>query len=92
VREWALNPYLKLQNYVNNLKETGFPDLQLGDDPSDALLEALVPVGGTKDTVARIGDHLSAGADHVPLWPLPVSEDPIPAFTAIADELKSQSS
>ena len=69
VREWALNPYLKLQNYVNNLKETGFPDLQLGDDPSDALLEALVPVGGTKDTVARIGDHLSAGADHVPLGP-----------------------
>ena len=69
VREWALNPYLKLQNYVNNLKETGFPDLQLGDDPSDALLEALVPVGGTKDTVARIGDHLSAGADHVPSGP-----------------------
>ena len=52
----------------------------------------LVPLGGTKDSVARIGDHLSAGADHVPLWPLPVSEDPIPAFTAIADELKSQSS
>ena len=25
VREWALNPYLKLQNYVNNLKETGLP-------------------------------------------------------------------
>lgn len=91
VREWALNPYLKLQNYVNNLKETGFPDLQLGDDPSDALLDALVPVGGTKDTVARIGEHLSAGADHVPLFPLPVSEDPIPAFTLIADGLKSQS-
>ena len=29
--------YLGLQNYVNNLKETGFPDLRVGDDPGDEL-------------------------------------------------------
>jgi probable F420-dependent oxidoreductase len=88
-REFAMTPYLNLKNYVNNLKETGFPDLKLGDDPSDVLLNALVPSGGVKDIVVRIQQHLSAGADHVPLFPLPLSEDPIPAFRLIAAELLS---
>jgi probable F420-dependent oxidoreductase len=86
-REFARNPYLELQNYVKNLKETGFPDLQLGDEPSDALLDALVPSGGLRDTVARIQQHFSAGANHVPLLPLPLSEDPVPAFRLIGSEL-----
>lgn len=86
-RGFAVDPYLKLQNYVNNLRETGFPDLRVGDDPSEALLDALVPSGGLSATIARIQQHFSAGANHLALFPLPVSQDPIPAFSAIAAEL-----
>ena len=61
--------YLGLQNYVNNLKEAGFPDLQVGDEPSDELLEALIPLGGVErpvpgprgvcDQAAVLGPHRS---------------------------------
>src|SRR5690349_13976103 len=35
--------YLGLQNYVNNLKESGYPHLKVGDSPDEGLLEALFP-------------------------------------------------
>jgi probable F420-dependent oxidoreductase len=81
--------YLGLQNYVNNLKETGFPDLRVGDDPSDELLEALIPLGGLDASLQRIRDHVEAGADHVAIMPLPTANDPFPALESFAARLQS---
>jgi probable F420-dependent oxidoreductase len=81
--------YLGLQNYVNNLKETGFPNLQVGDDPSDELLEALIPLDGVDASVERIGRHVAAGADHVAIMPLPTGNDPFPALAEFAAKLQS---
>jgi probable F420-dependent oxidoreductase len=81
--------YLGLQNYVNNLKETGFPDLAVGDAATDDLLEALIPLDGVAGTLARIGEHVVAGADHVAIMPLPTSADPFPALELFAAKLLS---
>lgn len=55
--------YLQLPNYTNNLKKFGFDD---GDitSASDRLLDEVVP-NGTDAAVARIREHLDAGADSV---------------------------
>jgi probable F420-dependent oxidoreductase len=80
--------YLGLQNYVNNLNETGFPDLKVGDDPSDELLDALIPLDGVDGSLERIRQHFEAGADHVAIMPLPTANDPFPAFEAFAAKLQ----
>lgn len=87
VRDWATT-YLGLENYVNNLKETGFPDLAVGDEPTDELLDALAPLGGADQAAARVEEHLSAGADHVPVYPVDVSEDTAPSFELLASLLR----
>lgn len=80
--------YLGLQNYVNNLKESGFPDLRLADEPSDELVEALIPLGGVDATVDRIGAHVEAGADHVAIMPVPTANDPFAALETFAAKLQ----
>ena len=61
----ALNLYLTLPNYTNNLRRLGFSDADLADGGSDHLVDSLV-AWGTDDAIARrIADHQAAGADHV---------------------------
>lgn len=79
--------YLGLQNYVNNLKENGFPDLQVGDPPSDELLEPVIPFDGLDSSLDRIREHVAAGADHVAILPLPTANDPFPALELFASRL-----
>lgn len=81
--------YLGLQNYVNNLQESGFPDLQVGDDPSDELLQALIQLDGVDSSFERIREHLAAGADHVAILPLPTADDPFPALELFAAKFQS---
>lgn len=83
--DWAKD-YLNLQNYVNNLRETGFPDLAVGADPSEALIDNLAAYGSAEDILARAELHIAAGADHVSFLPLPIAADPLPVLTAIANE------
>lgn len=81
--------YLGLQNYANNLKENGFPDLRVGDEPSEELLDALIPLDGFDGSLERIGEHVAAGADHVAIMPLPTANDPFPALESFAAKLQS---
>jgi probable F420-dependent oxidoreductase len=81
--------YLGLQNYVSNLQENGFPDLRVGDEPSEELLQALVPLDGLDGSLERIGEHFGAGADHVAIMPLPTANDPFPALELFAAKLQS---
>ncbi len=57
--------YLRLPNYVNNLRRLGFDDADLTGMPSDRLVRALVATGSPEQIAARVAEHHAAGADHV---------------------------
>lgn len=57
--------YLGMPNYTNNLRRLGYTDDDLSGEGSDRLIDAVYAWGDTKDIVARVQEHLDAGADHV---------------------------
>jgi probable F420-dependent oxidoreductase len=57
--------YLTLPNYTNNLRRLGWGDDDLSAGGSDRLVDAIVAWGTVEQVVARLDDHLAAGADHV---------------------------
>lgn len=61
--------YLRLPNYVNNLRELGFTDEDLEAGGSDRLVDAIVAWGDEDAIAGRVRDHLDAGADHVAVQP-----------------------
>ena len=58
-------PYLGLANYTANLRRLGWSEADLSGGGSDALIDALVAHGSAAQVVARLTEHLDAGADHV---------------------------
>ncbi|HEY3685009.1 MAG TPA: LLM class F420-dependent oxidoreductase [Streptosporangiaceae bacterium] len=56
--------YLRLPNYVNNLRRLGFPDAEI-EAASDDVVDALIAWGSPDDIAERIRAHHDAGADHV---------------------------
>ncbi|MEU8362402.1 TIGR03620 family F420-dependent LLM class oxidoreductase [Nonomuraea sp. NPDC048882] len=86
-----MDTYLKLPNYLNNLRTLGFTDDDLADAGSDRLVDAIVAWGGTEAVVERVRAHLDAGADHVLLQPLspqgPDLADAVAQLTRLAPEL-----
>ena len=59
-----MSTYTRLPNYANNLKRFGFTDEEITGH-ADRLVDAIVPSGNIDTVVARIREHLDAGADHV---------------------------
>jgi len=57
--------YLRLANYVNNLRRLGFSDEDLAGNGSDRLVDAIVAWGDLDTVVRRVRAHQAAGADHV---------------------------
>ena len=59
-----LKRYLAMPNYANNMLRLGFSrdDVAL---VSDRLLDAIIAWGDEAAVLARVNEHLSAGADHV---------------------------
>jgi probable F420-dependent oxidoreductase len=71
----ALAIYIpQIPNYVNNLRRLGFTEDDLGDQPSDRLVDALVAWGTVDDIAARVQAHHDAGADHVAVQVLPLTD------------------
>jgi probable F420-dependent oxidoreductase len=71
--------YLAQPNYVNNIRELGFSDDDLSSPGgSDAFVDALVVWGDANTIVARIQEHLDAGADHVAVQVLPAEKRGVP--------------
>jgi probable F420-dependent oxidoreductase len=83
--------YLGLPNYTNNLRRFGWGDADLSDGGSDALVDAIVAWGDEDAIVARVQDHLAAGADHVCLQVLTTDATalPMPQWRALAPALQS---
>jgi len=65
-----LGTYLRLPNYVNNLRDLGFGDEDFADGASDVLVDALVARGDEEAIGRRLREHLDAGADHVCVQPV----------------------
>lgn len=65
--------YLQLPNYTNNLMRLGFEEAEIAD-VSDRLVDAIVVWGDIDVIVARVTEHLDAGADHVCIQAL--TDDP----------------
>ena len=61
--DW-LRTYLALPNYANNLLRSGFSEDDL-THVSDRLFDAIIAWGDEGAIMRRVGEHRSAGADHV---------------------------
>jgi len=83
----ALDAYLKGTNYVNNWKRLGFNDTDVAAPGSDALIDALVASGSTEAVAARLKEHLTAGADHVPVQVLTGVDTLVPTLAELAGPL-----
>jgi hypothetical protein len=57
--------YLRLPNYVNNLRTLGYDDADFADGGSEQLVDAIVGWGDEEAIAGRVREHLDAGADHV---------------------------
>lgn len=81
--------YLKLPNYVNNLRRLGFKDEDLVDGGSDRLVDAIVAWGDMTAVIDRVRAHQSAGADHVCIQALPSDPQalPMPQWRELASAL-----
>jgi probable F420-dependent oxidoreductase len=70
--------YLSQPNYVNSILELGFTEADLADGGSDKFVDALVAWGDADQIVARVREHLDAGADHVAVQALPATKRGVP--------------
>jgi probable F420-dependent oxidoreductase len=81
--------YLKLPNYLNNLRALGFSESDLADGGSDRLVDAIVAWGDMKAIVERVRAQQAAGADHVCVQVLMADPRalPMPEWREIAPRL-----
>jgi probable F420-dependent oxidoreductase len=84
-RQAVANPYLRLTNYVSNLRRLGWTDADITGDGSDRLVDALVDQGDAASISRGVTAHLQAGADTVTVQAL--GGDPRSTFRALADHL-----
>jgi probable F420-dependent oxidoreductase len=81
--------YLRLPNYVNNLRRLGYTEEDVAGGGSDRLVDDVVAWGDLELVASRIRAHLEAGADHVCVQV--IAEDPralpMDAWRALAKRL-----
>lgn len=70
----TLSQYLQLPNYTSNFLRMGFSPQDLEDGGSDRLVDGLIAWGDTDTVAQRIGQHHSAGANHVAIQILTPSD------------------
>lgn len=83
----ALESYLNLANYLNSWKRLGFTDQEVAKPGSDRLVDAVVAYGTPDDIAARLKEHHSAGADHVPVQVLTGPDKLVSALAELAEPL-----
>ncbi len=86
----ALEIYLNLANYLNSWKRLGFTDEDVAKPGSDHLVDAVVAYGTPDEIAARLREHISAGADHVPVQVLTGPDKLVPALAELAGPLGLQ--
>lgn len=73
----AIGWYLGIENYKRNLFWMGFTEDDIANGGSDRLIDALVAHGDAETVVAKLREHLTAGADQVAIQPLGDDADPM---------------
>ena len=86
----ALEIYLNLANYLNSWKRLGFTDEDVAKPGSDRLVDAVVAYGTPDEIAARLKEHISAGADHVPVQVLTGPDKLVSALAELAGPLGLQ--
>jgi probable F420-dependent oxidoreductase len=81
--------YLGLPNYTGNLLAHGFTEDDLAGGGSDRLVDGVVAWGDEVAVIARVREHVDAGADHVAVQVLSGrrGEVPLPEWRRIAEAL-----
>jgi probable F420-dependent oxidoreductase len=80
--------FLKMANYSSGLSWMGWPQADLADAGSDALLDAIVVTGGTEAAGERLNEHIQAGADHVQVEVIADTfDDLMKGYEALAEHL-----
>jgi probable F420-dependent oxidoreductase len=85
-RAYAAN-YLRMSNYTNNLLRFGYEQADLQNGGSDRLIDELVPQGSPEHIAGWGRAHLDAGADHVCVQQVGVSQLPAEEWRALAKAL-----
>lgn len=83
----ALSMGLTLPNYRRSLLRQGLEDEDFEEGLSDRLVDAIVATGDADAVLARLDEHVDAGADHVcvhPLHPEGLSVPHWPTLEALA--------
>ena len=80
----GLDRYFSLTNYVSNWKRLGFTDADVTRPGIDKLIDAVVAYGTPDDIAKRLGEHLSAGADHVAILVHGGPEKVLPTLSELA--------
>jgi probable F420-dependent oxidoreductase len=83
----ALDRYFNLTNYVSNWKRMGFTDADVTRPGSNELIDAVVAHGTPVDIAKRLGEYLSAGANHVAILVYGGPEKVLPTLSELAGPL-----
>ncbi|WAJ46227.1 LLM class F420-dependent oxidoreductase [Mycobacterium sp. Aquia_216] len=83
----ALEHYFNLTNYVSNWKRLGFTDADIAAPGSDKLIDAVIAHGTPESIATRLGEYLSAGADHVAILVHGGPERVLPTLSELAGPL-----
>jgi probable F420-dependent oxidoreductase len=81
--------YLRLPNYVNNLRRLGYTEEDVAGRGSDRLVDDVVAWGDVDQVSSRIRAHFEAGADHVCVQVIREDQTALPLeeWKALADQL-----
>ena len=83
----ALDFYFNLTNYVSNWKRLGFTDADVTRPGSDEFIDAVIAHGTPEDVAKRLGEYLSAGANHVAILVLGGPDQVLPTLSKLAGPL-----
>jgi probable F420-dependent oxidoreductase len=81
--------YLRLPNYVNNLRRLGYTEEDVAGKGSDRLVDDVVAWGDLGQVISRIRAHFEAGADHVCVQVILEDQTALPMeeWRALAEQL-----
>jgi probable F420-dependent oxidoreductase len=83
----ALDRYFNLTNYVSSWKRLGFTDADITRPGSDKFIDAVVAHGTADHIAKRLGEYLSAGANHVAILVHGEPEKLLPTLSELAGPL-----
>jgi probable F420-dependent oxidoreductase len=83
----ALDRYFNTTNYVSSWKRLGFTDADVTRPGSNKLIDAVVAHGTSEDIATRLGEYLSAGANHVAILVQGGPEKVLPTLSELAGPL-----